>query len=90
MGQSTTVTPWAVMASSILRTNGTPMVQVFTSSFIFLPAVSPFGPKATASNAASVGRDTNTVSQRSARSFGDSARAAWRSNKVSMAASRMS
>ena len=37
IGQSTTVTPCAAAACSISFTNGTPTVQVLTSSFIALP-----------------------------------------------------
>ena len=74
IGQSTTVTPCAAMACSISRTNGTPIVQVLTSSFIARPLVSPSSPNATARNDASVGSETNTISHRSARSLGDVAR----------------
>jgi len=90
IGQSTTVTPRAFIACSTSFTKGTPTVQVLTSTFMALPWISPSSPNATARNAAKVGRETNTVSHRSARSRGDAARLAWRSSKGRMAASLMS
>ena len=76
IGQSTTVTPRAAIAASISFTNGTPIVQVLTSSFIAEPLSSPSAPNATSRKAASVGSDTKTISQRSASSLGEPARRA--------------
>jgi hypothetical protein len=70
IGQSTTVTPRAAIAASISFTNGTPMVQVLTSSFIAAPLSSRSAPNATSRNAARVGSDTNTISHLSAISGG--------------------
>jgi hypothetical protein len=47
-------------------------------------------PNATSRNAASVGKETNTISHRSARSCGDAARRAWRLSSGRIAASLMS
>jgi hypothetical protein len=90
IGQSTIVTPCAVIACSISLTNGTPIVQVLTSSLIALPLARPSAPNVTARNAASVGSETKTISQRSARSLGELARRAWRSSNGCIAASSMS
>jgi hypothetical protein len=68
IGQSTMVTPRAVNAASISFTNGTPIVQVFTRSFIAEPLSRPSAPNVTSRNAASVGNETKTISQRSASS----------------------
>jgi hypothetical protein len=65
-------------------------VQVFTSKFIALPCASPFGPNTTERNAAKVGSETKTISHRSARSCGLTARVTWRSNNGRIAASLMS
>jgi hypothetical protein len=90
IGQLTTVMPCAAIACSISATNGTPTVQVFTSSFMALPLARPSAPNATSRNAANVGSETKTISQRSATSCGDAARRAWRSGSGRIAVSLMS
>jgi hypothetical protein len=54
--------PFGASAASTSRRNGTPTVQVFSSTFAALPAARPSGPNTAARNAASVGSDTTTVS----------------------------
>src|SRR5690242_7617405 len=64
--------------------------QVLTSSFIAAPWIRPSAPNATSRNAASVGSETNTISQRSARSRGEAPRRACLSSSGSIAVSLMS
>ena len=54
--------PFGASAASTSRKNGTPTVQVFTSTFIARPPARPSGPNTAARNAANVGNDTTTVS----------------------------
>ena len=62
IGQSTIKIPFGATAASTSRKNGTPTVQVFSSTLIALPAARPSGPSTAARKAASVGNETATIS----------------------------
>ena len=90
IGESITVTPASAQAFSISATTGPPTVQVFTRVLIAVPASSPSGPSTACRKIVRVGSETTTVSQASARSFGEAARRAWRSSSGRIASSRTS